>query len=651
MATRTVTGDVVTAAGDAWPDGALSTVTFTIKEGTWTSTEHAPPDRVTATLSTGAFSATLFAPATYEVRMPNGYIFDLVVPEGAAETIETLRAAAESEPEITSILTTTVAHKSATVVNAAGTGDYETLALALAGGAKWIVLKPGTYTGAVTISQDDVKLFGYGATWTEQTGAHTFTVSGARVSIEGLTIAGSHDGDEGDMTAFNNIYITGDHATVHRCKFTNLQGYAVQVDAADYATISRCYASNVATAASPVKYTRYCFYVTNASLRANVHHNFVTGWSQAIGLWYGSNDCEVRRNILVNNLGHETGPARRAAMEDFGDDAQNTFNRWLNNYVDGSTGNCMELAQGLYGTLVQGNTFKNSGTGYTTNAGVVFVTGGDGGAGGLTSDHVRIIDNDIYGRSDNTVNDTCGVTGGVNDCLWEGNRFYEFEYTTATLMTLATAQTTENVKIRNNVFKNCGGASGPSIIRLQTDGCIVEGNSLISAVASTRGIFADASDGHTIVGNLIDVPGRALDLDDNNKVLGNTITSAADIGVVAVTGNDFRDNTILNDTAGAGDWYTINVTGNQNTLYGNRITRTGPGRVLVLDGTDNRITDNWLVHSTNENTIRLTSTTRRNTVTNNTCVRPDNALGINDEDATVSNSINFNHTLTTLGTW
>jgi hypothetical protein len=218
-------------------------------------------------------------------------------------------------------------------------------------------------------------------------------------------------------------------------------------------------------------------------------------------------------------------------------------------------------------------------------------------------------------------------------------------------MSLTTAQTLENVKIRNNVFKNCGGASAPAIIRLQTDGCIVEGNSLISAVATTRGILADASDGHTISGNTIDTPGRALDLDDNNKVFGNTITSAADIGVVAVTGNDFRDNTITNDVPDAGDWYTLNVTGNQNTLYGNRLHRAGPGRVLKMDGTDNRITDNWLTHTENSNTIRLTSTTRRNTVTNNTCVRPDNALGINDEDATVSNSINYNHTLTTLGTW
>jgi hypothetical protein len=651
MATRTVTGDVVTAAGAAWPDGDLGIVTFTIKEGTWTSTEHAPPDRVTAALSGGAFSATLFAPATYEVRMPNGYIFDLVVPEGASETIETLRAAAESEPEITSILTTTVAHKSATVVNANGTADYETLALALAGGAKWIVLKPGTYSGAVTVSQDDVRIVGYGVTWTENTAANTFNITGARNRIEGIHWSGAHDGDDGDMTSFSAAHISGNGTALHRCKFTNLQGYAVQTDSADDVEIAHCYASNVATAASPVKYTRYCFFINAASLRPNVHHNYITGWSQGIGFWNGINDGEAAHNTLINNLGHETGPARRAAMEDYGDSVQNTDNRWLFNYVDGSTSHCLELAQGLKGTLVQGNTFKNSGTGYTTNAAPIFVTGGDGGAGGLTSDHVRIIDNDIYGRSDNTVNDTCGMTGGINDVLWENNRFYEFEYTTATLMTLTTAQTLQNVQIRNNVFKNCGGASGPAIIRLQTDNCIVEGNSLISSVASTRGIYAESSDGHEISRNTIDVPGRALTLDDNNKVYDNTVTSAADIGVSAVTGNDFRGNTITNDVPDAGDWYTVSITGNQNKVIDNRLHRAGPGRVLVLSGTDNRITDNWLTHTENSNTIRLTSTSRRTTVTNNTLVRPDNATGINDEDATVSNSINYNHTLTTLGTW
>jgi hypothetical protein len=650
MATRTVTGTVKAADGADWPDGALSTVTFTIKEGTWTATEHAPPDRVTATLASGDFSADLYAPAEYEVRMPNGYIFDLVVPTGATETIETLRAADEATPEITSILTTTVAHKSATVVNAAGTGDYETLALALTGGAKYIVLKPGTYSGAITISQDDVTIIGYGATWTELTSGHTFIVSGARNKIRGIKFQGAHDGTEGDMTAFGAVYITGAGNRIEKCDFIDLQGYAVMGDSATSPKVIGCYFENVATDADDDFYTRYCVFMQGVT-RARVLDCEITGWSQGIGFWYGTNDSTAAHNSLINNCGHEAGLARRSACEDYGDSVQNTNNRWLHNYVDGSTSNCLELAQGLKGTLVQGNTFKNSGSGYTTNAAPIFVTGGDGGAGGLTSDHVRIIDNDIYGRSDNTVNDTCGMTGGINDVLWENNRFYEFEYTTATLMSLTTAQTLENVKIRNNVFKNCGGAGNHSLIRLQTDGCIVEGNSLISAVATTRGILADASDGHTISGNTIDTPGRALDLDDNNKVFGNTITSAADIGVVAVTGNDFRDNTITNDVPDAGDWYTLNVTGNQNTLYGNRLHRAGPGRVLKMDGTDNRITDNWLTHTENSNTIRLTSTTRRNTVTNNTCVRPDNALGINDEDATVSNSINYNHTLTTLGTW
>jgi hypothetical protein len=650
MATRTVTGDVVTAAGAAWPDGDLGIVTFTIKEGTWTSTEHAPPDRVTAALSTGAFSATLFAPATYEVRMPNGYIFDLVVPEGASETIETLRAAAESEPEITSILTTTVAHKTATVVNANGTADYETLALALAGGAKWIVLKPGTYSGTVTITQDDVKIFGYGSTWTENVAGTTFSVSGARVSIEGIHFSGSHDGDEGDMTAHNAIYVSGNWAKIHRCKFTNLQGYAVNVDDADDVEISNCYAANVATAASPVKYTRYCFYVANACLRPNVHDNYITGWSQAIGFWYGTSYGVGESNFLVNNCGHEASVTRRSAIEDFGDTVQNYGNRWLNNYIDGSTSNCIELAQGLNGTLVQGNVLKNAGLGYLTGGGPIMVTGGDGGAGGETSDGVQIIANRIYGRNDNTVSDGCGSSGGIDGLLYQDNEFYDFLNATATVYIQSSGSTTQKAVIKGNKFRNCGGG-GQAVIRVAVAGCDIIGNDVESAIASTAGIRTESTTGHTIAENRVSVTAQAIYDAENSQIINNRLTSSASLVVNVEDDNTIADNVIYSSSVAVDNSQTFAV-GDRNLVRGNRSTRAGgSGYPMYTDGTDNRIVDNWFENGADTHVVVFDNNSRRNVLVNNTHVRPDNSLGIQDSDGTASNSKNYNHTLTTLGTW
>jgi hypothetical protein len=362
-------------------------------------------------------------------------------------------------------------------------------------------------------------------------------------------------------------------------------------------------------------------------------------------------DGEARRNVLVNNLGHETGSARRSACEDYGDSVQNTGNRWLSNYVDGSTLNCLELAQGLNGQLVQGNTFKNSGTGYTTNAAPVFVTGGDGGAGGLTSDHIRIIDNDIYGRGDNTVDDICGSSGGIDDLLWENNRFYEFEHTAATLYIQTSASTTQNVKIRGNTFRDSGGG-GHAVIRVQVDDCVIEGNDVLSTIANTRGIYCETSDGHTITGNTISVLGNlAIQARHNNTITHNNLTSSTPGVITFTNGNEVHHNTVLStNTADNGD--AMSIGGNENQVSKNRVTRDGgTGACIICNTTDNRIVSNWVVHTGDGTTIGLNSNSRRTAVYDNTCVRPDGATGRYDNDATVSNVSQFNHTLTTLGTW
>jgi hypothetical protein len=659
MADITATGLLETAAGK--PRVGVR-VAFRVATSFSTATESyiAGTEAVTRTGAAGTFSIDIAVPddgaAAYGVYIGESSTALLTANLSAADDPVDLADMIAGAFDAATDSVSTLLYGAIAPASVGASGQYATLALALAAGEKYIALEPATYSGAVTISGDDVKIAGYGATWTEQTAADTFTVTGARVEIEGIEFSGSHDGVEASMTSNNAVYTTGLWTRVHRCKFTNLRGYAVQASGADDLEISYCHAVNVATAASPVKYTRYCFYVPGATLRPNVHHNYIEGWSQGIGFWFGTSYGVADTNTLLNNCGHETGPARRSAIEDYGDSVQNTDNRWINNTVDGTTGQCIELAQGLKGTLVQGNVLRNAGLGYTTNAGPIVITGGDGGAGGLYSEGIRVLANHIYGVADNTVSDQVLTTGGVRDVLFEGNHFEDFLNTTATLNPGSTL-TPANVRIVNNTFRDSGGG-GHAIIRLSPAGCVVEGNDILSTIASTRGIFADGSNGHTVANNTVDVTSQALDLDDNNIVTGNIAESASNSTVAVIgAGNILTGNRITGDDDTTGITGVLSITGNRNQVKDNYIhrdpaTATGWGAVISCDTTDNRIEGNTLESGANNDTVVLFGTnSRRNVLVGNTHIRPDNALGITDNDATVSNSKNFNHTPTTLGTW
>jgi hypothetical protein len=349
MADITATGLLETAAGK--PRVGVR-VAFRVATSFSTATESyiAGTEAVTRTGAAGTFSIDIAVPddgaAAYGVYIGESSTALLTANLSAADDPVDLADMIAGAFDAATDSVSTLLYGAIAPASVGASGQYATLALALAAGEKYIALEPATYSGAVTISGDDVKIFGYGATWTENAAGSTFTVSGARVSIEGLHISGSHDGDEADMTGDAAMLVTGDGFMAHRCRFTNLIGYAVNVSSADDATVAYCHAVNVATAASPVKYTRYCFYFTG-SLRPNVHHNYITGWSQAIGFWFGTSYGVADTNTLINNCGHETGPARRSAIEDYGDSVQNVDNRWINNTIDGTTGQCIELAQGF----------------------------------------------------------------------------------------------------------------------------------------------------------------------------------------------------------------------------------------------------------------------------------------------------------------
>jgi hypothetical protein len=552
-----------------------------------------------------------------------------------------------AKPWIITLSSTGAGGGGASATSVVGTGgDYATLAAALTAGATHITLKPGSYSGAVTISQSDVTIVGYGATWTENVAASTFIVSGNNVTVEGIAFSGSHDGDDGDMTGYSAVYTTGNFAKVRHCRFVNLRGFAVQADAADDIEVGHCYFENVGIDPDDDLHTRYCVYITNGSQRPYIHHNYITGWSQAIGFWFGVNDGVAAYNRLINNCGHESSLSRRAAMEDYGDSVQNTNNRWLFNYVDGSTGAGLELAQGLKGTLVQGNTFKNAGKGYTSGNAPLTITGGDGGDGGEYSEHIRIVDNDLYGWGSNTYADSVLIFGGCFEIEFSGNRFYDIQNSTASLQA---ASGTTGIKFNKNVFRTCGGG-GQAVIRLSTNNCLVESNDIVSAVASTRGIFAESSDGHIIANNNIDVTGRAIEIQDDCEIAHNRILSLdGTAAITAVNDNRFLGNRATNDSSTAGA-NVLRLTGTGNEVHDNHMAITDAGYAVIYCNTaNNRFHRNQLSHVVDGGgAIQLDSSSARNVFSDNTYTQPDNSLSIYDTGS--GNRVERNHTPTTLGT-
>jgi hypothetical protein len=102
MATRIVTGNVLRANGTAWGGGVVQ---ITLLGGSYTlSPDNTYPGNELDIIADGAghFSVALVSGlgVAYRVTLPDGYVFDISVPDGAPTTLEALRSAYVAAPEL-----------------------------------------------------------------------------------------------------------------------------------------------------------------------------------------------------------------------------------------------------------------------------------------------------------------------------------------------------------------------------------------------------------------------------------------------------------------------------------------------------------------------------------------------------------------------
>lgn len=269
--------------------------------------------------------------------------------------------------------------------------------------------------------------------------------------------------------------------------------------------------------------------------RAVVRNGLFRGWSQAIGLWYGCNDCEVSGNRIIDNYGYEDGTRLipRSATEEYGDTAPfQRANRWVNNLVDGSTSCCFELAQGHTQLLVTGNTCRNWATeagiggsnaavwvsGFSSRSGVaegVRVVGNSFLSKGVASFGVRINDyaNGVLVQANNfrgfsaTSGSTSPVwiTGGTAPAI-SGNSF-DLSNRAVLVDYSASSQGAAPVGIvAGNLVRNLPAAGTVRVFDLINcgDGWVFDGNTIEGESGSNAiGLFLQSGKGHTVRGNTL----------------------------------------------------------------------------------------------------------------------------------------------------
>lgn len=517
-------------------------------------------------------------------------------------------------------------------------GDYATLAEALTANEKYIALKPGSYSGAVTISQSDVTIVGYGVTWTAATASNTFTLTGHRNKLVGLKIEGEHTGASGSMgdTGFGTaIFNDGDYNTFYECTIDSPIGFGLLTDGRTGTVIEKCRFVNVGTDASDPKFVRYCIYMPTCQ-QSRIINNYVTGWSQAVGLWYSANDNLVADNIFYNNLAYEgaTGSeANRSACEDYDvADNGNFRNIWRNNYVDGTTGACFEMASELRGCIVEGNTCRNFGRGFLDGAigsasGAIAILGGAGEEGiGVT-----ISKNNIYGYS--TTNNTAECIDAGWGNRWIDNNFYEYRNSNVGCIYTFDGR---GILIRGNNFYNCGrsiyiaatdcvvadnyvegGLStyGGSVINIQASGAIVRGNQIRDASA----------------GNAIQIQADNATIDGNHSGNGRVIISAGT--GLRITNNYIRATAFNNHVlVASGDFSRSQIRGNTfiQEDFQQAINFAAAASDVRFEQNEVRFTvDNGTHVNVGASMVDLL-------IHNNTFIRPDSTISISDSGTRTS---------------
>jgi len=365
-------------------------------------------------------------------------------------------------------------------------------------------------------------------------------------------------------------------------------------------------------------------YVTGAA-RPVIRHSTFTGWSQAIGLWYGVTDALVEGNSLVNNYGYEDAAhtINRSALEVFPSDNVGGNSRVIANVIDGSTHDCIECAEGEVGTVFCGNTLRNwaaeAGLG---NTGIgLELTGQNTVPGGTTE--IIVLGNTFYS------NGACGstglqVNGYTSRVKIEGNQFNNFNSNIGTSYAVFIASGDPPIIVANS-FNSCSYSVWVNSTAVATG--VISANSfwnLPTAFASRAINLAAAGDGWLIEQNCVDCDpvngglGIVIASGNQHRVIGNRIRA---VGPIVISMNDglVLGNVCLkgvNDGVGA---IRVENASLRNVVRDNAVTNTG-GYTISIEGTSdyNQVGGNQFPTSVSVNgDVRITTTATHNTVDSN----------------------------------
>jgi hypothetical protein len=295
------------------------------------------------------------------------------------------------------------------------------------------------------------------------------------------------------------------------------------------------------------------------AIRPRIVNNSISGWSQAIGIWFGSSQALIMGNNLVRNYGYADDALTtiRSALEVYPSTAVGGFNRIIGNLVDGSTHCCMEIAQGELGTLIQGNTLLN----WSAELGLLASDSamdlqGDNARPGVGEGHV-ILGN--YFRSNGAfLSNGVNIAGFTYKISVTSNSFMGFSGATGCYpVIIQPGASTEAPLISGNTFGFCyravlvnstGLANGQIIgnradgspgggvtydFQLSGDGWIVANNvSVTSTTGNTTGIQVGGSGGgsHRIIGNRLSCRTPMIVYTNDNLIMGNFVTKTVSDG-------------------------------------------------------------------------------------------------------------------------
>jgi len=405
---------------------------------------------------------------------------------------------------------------------------YTTIQSAVDSGASHIRVMAGDYAEWVNIPHALTLECDANTTLLNDGSGVSIAINAPDVTIKGCEIVGEFDGTAaalGDSAHGTGVLIQGVDAHIDGLKTVNLAGFSIfssNIDA-DRATIENFDFRNVATNRDAHKCASTAIQFLAGSEGHAIRNGKVSGYSQAIGLWYGASNSVVSGNRLLNNYGWigSSCDDSRSAIEDYGLNEGNVNNRYVGNYIDGSNSNGFELADVLDDITVSGNTTRNT---YGGAFGVA-------GSGANRGRNIRISDNTFYGTLGNNTN---WVSGSVDI---SGNLF--IGYTQNNLGTLfIPADGLGGVKITNNTFDGNG-----RILHAQRGGVEFTGNTVFGGTYSDHLYLDSGVDSFLIA---------------DNQMRGHV--ARAINAPNGATGVVVRDNTIDGEVmAGEGAWITGNT--------------------------------------------------------------------------------------------